>query len=325
MKYLITGITGFLGPHLAKILINNNDEVYGLIRINMGRENDIRDILDDEIFSKIKFVYADLCNYRMLKKIFEDNIFDGVFHLAAQTHPPTSFTDTIGTWECNVMGSINLITIIKDLQPLLKFIFCSTVEVYGNTGIDGKKLKEDDILLPANPYGASKAAIDLYLQERINNKQMNIVIIRPFCFTGPRRGYNFSISSDAYQIAKIIKGKQEKILRVGNLDTIRAVTDVRDIANAFNKIMKSDKTSGKIINVCGGKPLKMRYYTEKLIELSGINDITIKIDEKLWRPIDIYFQDGNNELCKDLINWEPIYTIDETLKDLLNYWLKKIS
>jgi len=325
MKYLITGITGFLGPHLAKILIENNDEVYGLVRINMGRENDIRDILSDEIFSKIKFVYADLCNYRILRKIFEDNIFDGVFHLAAQTHPPTSFTDTIGTWEWNVMGSINLITCIKDLQPSLKFIFCSTVEVYGNTGIDGQKLKETDKLLPANPYGASKAAIDLYLQERINNKQMNVVIVRPFCFTGPRRGYNFSISSDAYQIAKIIKNKQDKILRIGNLDTVRAVTDVRDIANAFFLIMKSDKTNGRIINVCGGEPLKMRYYTEKLIELSKINNIKMEIDEKLWRPIDIYYQDGDNQLCKDLVDWKPKYNIDETLKDLLDYWLNKIN
>lgn len=325
MKYLITGITGFLGPHLAKKIIENGDEVYGLVRINMGRENDIRDILNDEIYSKIKFVYSDLCNYRTLRKIFEDYKFDGVFHLAAQTHPPTSFTDPIGTWEWNVMGSINLITCIKDLQPELKFIFCSTVEVYGNTGINGEKLKETDKILPANPYGASKAAIDMYLQERIINKQMNIVIIRPFCFTGPRRGYNFSISSDAYQIAKIMKSKQEKILKIGNLDTIRAVTDVRDIANAFYLIMKSDKTNGKIINVCGGKPLKMRYYTEKLIELSNIKDIQMEIDEKLWRPIDIQYQDGDNSLCKELINWEPEYDIDRTLKDLLDYWLKKIN
>jgi len=325
MKYLITGITGFLGPHLAKKIIENGDEVYGLVRINMGRENDIRDILNDEIYSKIKFVYSDLCNYRTLRKIFEDYKFDGVFHLAAQTHPPTSFTDPIGTWEWNVMGSINLITCIKDLQPELKFIFCSTVEVYGNTGINGEKLKETDKILPANPYGASKAAIDMYLQERISNKQMNVVIIRPFCFTGPRRGYNFSISSDAYQIAKIMKGKQEKILKIGNLDTIRAVTDVRDIANAFYLIMKSDKTNGKIINVCGGKPLKMRYYTEKLIELSNIKDIQMEIDEKLWRPIDIQYQDGDNSLCKQLINWEPEYDIEQTLKDLLDYWLKKIN
>ena len=89
--------------------------------------------------------------------------------------------------------------------------------------------------------------------------------------------------------------------------------------------MKNDKTNGQIINVCGGEPLKMRYYTEKLIELSKINDIKMEIDEKLWRPIDIYYQDGDNQLCKDLVDWKPKYKIDETLEDLLNYWLNKIN
>jgi len=106
MKYLITGITGFLGPHLANKLVNEGHEVYGLVRINMGRENDLRDIIPEDVFSKLKFVYADLCNFRKLLAIFKEEKFDGVFHLAAQTHPPTSFTDPIGTWEWNVMGSV---------------------------------------------------------------------------------------------------------------------------------------------------------------------------------------------------------------------------
>lgn len=165
MRYLITGITGFLGPHLANKLVKEGHQVYGLVRINMGRENDIRDIVPDEIFSKLKFVYADLSNFRKLDAIFREIKFDGVFHLAAQTHPPTSFTDPIGTWEWNVMGSVYLMTAMMDHQPKCKFVFCSTVEVYGNEGMDGRKLKEEDKFLPANPYGASKAAIDLYIQE----------------------------------------------------------------------------------------------------------------------------------------------------------------
>ena len=88
--------------------------------------------------------------------------------------------------------------------------------------------------------------------------------------------------------------------------------------------MKSDNTTGKIINVCGGVTLKMRYYTEKLIELSGIDDIKMEIDQKLWRSIDIYYQDGDNQLCKDLINLEPVYTIDETLKRFIRLLVKKI-
>ena len=323
MRYLITGITGFLGPHLANKLIQDGHEVYGLVRINMGRENDIRDIVPDENFSKIKFVFGDLCNFRALDAIFKATAFDGVFHLAAQTHPPTSFTDPIGTWEWNVSGSVNLMTALSDNQPDCKILFCSTVEVYGNEGIDGRKIKEDNVLLPANPYGASKAAIDMYIQERMKNKQMKAVIVRPFCFTGPRRGSSFSISSDAVQIARMMKGKQEKILKIGNLDTIRAVTDVRDIANAFSLIMYGD-TCGQIYNVCGGAPLKMREYTETLIRLSGLEGVDLIIEPKFWRPIDIQYQDGDSTKIQNDLGWKPTIPIEQTMQDLLNYWLDKI-
>jgi GDP-4-dehydro-6-deoxy-D-mannose reductase len=323
MRYLITGITGFLGPHLANKLIQDGHEVYGLVRINMGRENDIRDIVPDENFSKIKFVFGDLCNFRALNAIFKEHTFDGVFHLAAQTHPPTSFTDPIGTWEWNVSGSVALMTALSDNQPDCKLVFCSTVEVYGNEGIDGRKIKEDNTLLPANPYGASKAAIDMYIQERMKNKQMNAVIVRPFCFTGPRRGSSFSISSDAVQIARMMKGKQDKILKIGNLDTIRAVTDVRDIANAFSLIMYGD-TCGQIYNVCGGHSLKMREYTETLLHLSGLQGVEQVIEPKFWRPIDIQCQDGDSSKIQRELGWKPTIPIEQTMQDLLNYWLDKI-
>jgi GDP-4-dehydro-6-deoxy-D-mannose reductase len=254
-----------------------------------------------------------------MNAIFKSQTFDGVFHLAAQTHPPTSFTDPISTWEWNVMGTIHLMTAMNDHQPACKFLFCSTVEVYGNEGIDERKLKEDDRLFPANPYGASKAAIDLYIQERMK------VIVRPFCFTGPRRGYKFSISSDAIQIARMMLGKQEKVLRIGNLDTSRAVTDVRDIANAFYMIMIHPDTSGKVYNVCGGEPHKMRYFTETLIKHSGLDDVKMEIDQKLWRPIDIMYQDGDPTKIMTELGWKPEYTIETTLKDLLDYWVKKLA
>ena len=224
MKYLITGITGFAGPHLANLLIENGHEVYGLIRNSNGRETDILDVVPERNFSKITFLYSDLTNFRTLNQIFKTYRFDGVFHLAAQSHPPTSFIDPIGTWEDNVTGSMNLIQAIQDNQGLdCKLLFCSTSEVYGNTGVDKHKIKTTDVILPANPYGASKAAIDLYLQERFISTQLRGVITRAFSHTGPRRGKTFSISSDAYQIAKIMKGMQSKELFVGNLRSVRVV------------------------------------------------------------------------------------------------------
>ena len=117
MKFLITGITGFAGPNMANLLIAEGHEVFGLVRHSNGRETDILDIVPQDNFEKIKFVRADLTNFRSLQQVFRENKFDGVFHLAAQSHPPTSFKDPIGTMQENVIGSANLIQCIEDLQP----------------------------------------------------------------------------------------------------------------------------------------------------------------------------------------------------------------
>lgn len=326
MKVLITGITGFLGPHLAIKLIQNGHEVYGLLRGTRGSEQEIKDLLTVEEFNKITFLYGDIIHYRTIDNLFKEHSFDVVYHLAAQTHPPTSFKDPIGTWEINVTGSINIITCIQDHQPNCHFVFCSTVEVYGNEGIDGRKISEDNVILPANPYGASKCAIDLYICERMKNKQMKATVVRPFCFTGPRRGARFSIASDAVQIANMMLGKQEKVLQIGNLDTVRAVTDVRDIANAFYLVGVNDEISnGKVYNVCGGNPLKMREYTNMLLEFSKLDNVEMVINNNMWRPIDIQYQDGDATLIKAELGWEPQFNIRDTIRDLLVFWYNKLK
>lgn len=324
MKFLITGITGFAGPHLANLLHENGHEIYGLVRCSNGRENDIRDIVKENVYKDIKFLYCDLRNLRLLNEIFKNNKFDGVFHLAAQSHPPTSFIDPVGTFDDNVNGSLNLIQAITDNQPECKLMFCSTSEVYGNVGIDGRKIKINDTLLPANPYGASKAAIDLYLQERITNNKITGYITRAFSHTGPRRGKSFSISSDAFQVAKMMKGLQDKKLLIGNLESIRVVIDVRDTVNAYYLAMLSKNTS-MVYNVCGDTPRKMSFFTDKLIEISGLKDVRQEISPNLYRPIDIHYQHGDSsELINDT-GWECKIKIEQTLGDLLKYWYDKIS
>ena len=325
MRFLITGITGFAGPHLANLLIENGHEVHGLVRHTNARENDIRDVISESNFRNIEFHYSDLNNYNGLRRIFESRRFDGVFHLAAQSHPPTSFVDPIATFNDNIMGSATLIQVLSDVNPECNLMFCSTSEVYGNQGKDGDIIHWDSKLTPSNPYGVSKASIDLYMQERINNGFIRGFITRAFSHTGPRRGMNFSISSDAIQIAKMTKGLQEKVLRVGNLESVRVVIDVRDTVNAYYLAMISPNVNGQIFNVCGQSPHRMSYFTEKLIELSGLKDVKLKIDESLYRPIDIHYQNGDSSNLTQLTKWEPVIPIEKTLEDLLDYWVKKIS
>ena len=324
MKFLITGITGFAGPHLANLLHSKSHEVYGLIRHSNGRHTDILDVVPDSVFKDIKFLQADLLNYRTLNNVIGQQQLDGVFHLAAQSHPPTSFTDPLGTMETNVMGSANLIQAIEDTQENCKMMFCSTSEVYGNLGEEGKEIHWESKLFPANPYGASKAATDLYMQERIESGKLKGFITRAFSHTGPRRGINFSISSDAYQIARMMKGYQDKTLLVGNLDSIRVVIDVRDCVNAYYMLMMKEESNGGIYNVCGDIPYKMRHFSDLLVEVSGLKDVEYKIHEPFWRPIDIHYQNGNSTNLRELTGWQPTIPNETTMKDLLNYWVNKI-
>ncbi len=324
-KYLITGITGFAGAHMVNLLHKEGHEVYGLVRRTNGMESDIRDVVTDDAYEAITFVYADLTNYRSLRTVFETYQFDGVFHLAAQSHPPTSFRDPIGTMETNVMGSANLIQVIQDHQEACKLMFCSTSEVYGNVGQDGRKIHWEDQIVPSNPYGASKAATDVYLQERMNNGFIKGFITRAFSHTGPRRGRIFSISSDAYQIARMMKGFQEPVLKIGNLSTTRVVMDVRDTVRAYYLAMIHPEVNNHVFNICGDTPRKMQYFTDKLIELSGLDHVEQKIHEPFWRPHEIYYQHGDSTNLVELTGFKEEYDIDTTLGDLLKYWYDKIS
>ena len=325
MKFLITGITGFAGPHLANLLHKEGHEIFGLIRRTNGMESDIHDVVPDDVYESLTFVYGDLTNYRSLRTVFEKEQFDGVFHLAAQSHPPTSFIDPIGTMDTNVMGSANLIQVIQDHQDNCKLMFCSTSEVYGNVGQDGRKIHWEDTILPANPYGASKAATDVYLQERMQNGFIKGFITRAFSHTGPRRGRIFSISSDAYQIARMMKGLQEPILKIGNLNTTRVVMDVRDTVRAYYLAMIHPDVTNHVFNICGDTPRKMQFFTDKLIELSGLKNVEQRIHEPFWRPHEIYYQHGDSTNHSELTEFKEEYDIETTLNDLLMYWVEKFN
>lgn len=323
MKYLVTGITGFVGPNLAQLLLREGHEVHGIVRTANGRELDLLDMLTPMELDSIVFHYLDLKHFCSVDKLIKIERFDGIFHLAAQSHPPTSFKNPILTWDENVTGTVNIITALEGSHT--RMMFCSTSEVYGDTGKDVSILNIDTPIQPINPYGASKAAMDLYMQERTRNGFLDGFITRAFSHTGPRRGKIFSISSDAYQIALIEKGFQEPILKVGNLKTERVVMDVRDTVKAYYLLMKDPRSNKGVYNVCGHGVHPMQYYTDLLIKYSTLDFIKQVIHKPFYREIDIQVQIGDDKELRELTGWIPLIPIEETMLDLLNYWRKKIS
>lgn len=333
MKYLVTGISGHACPHLVKLLLKEGHEVHALIRSSNGREYDLLDVMTEKELASIVFHYGNLLSYSSIENVFKKEIFDGIFHLGAQSHPPTSFIDPILTMKTNVNGTIYLVEAIKKYNPNCVFMNCSTSEVYGDICKITGQLTENMPLIPNNPYGWSKMCAEKYVAERCHNGFLKGFSTRSFSHLAPRRGKNFSISWDAYHLAEMALGLTDnRILPVGNLKTKRIVIDARDCIKAYYLLMQKfhetdgQKINGESFNICGNIELvkEMEFFTDKLIEISGLVGVEKKINPKVYREIDIEIQVGITEKLHSVIEWQPKIPIEQTLADVYLYWLKKL-
>jgi len=325
MRYLITGITGFTGPHMAKRLLAGGHEVYGLYRSPTGNQNDISDILGEEA-EKVTFIHGDFLDKASIDKVFIENKFDGVFHLGAASWIPLAFSHPRLTFKTNALGTINICDAILKFNPECRLMNCSSSEVYGIHS-EETRISETIVPVPQNPYAVAKLTADWYLLERARNVGLSVFITRAFSHTGPRRGKMFSISSDAIQIARIIKGKQEPIIKVGNMSSKRVVMDVRDVVDVYYKLMqqleKGKIKNGEIFNISGNDLYTMQFYLDKMLQLFNVKAETV-IEQKFYRKIDIPVQHPDSTKVRKLLDWAPTIPIETTLKDLVNYWLEKI-
>lgn len=315
MRFLITGINGFVGPHLARMLKAQGHIPYGMS--HTGCESEEYEILS-----------GDLRDQYEIDSIFQEYEFDGVFHLGSRTHPPTSFQEPVSYFETNAMGAVYLVEAIKKFQPNIMLMNCSTCEVYG-IHPEGTHINENTPTLASNPYSVAKLAADLYIHERCQNGLLRSFTTRAFSHTGPGRPKNYSISSDAFQIAKILKGKQKPVIDVGNLTSKRVVMDVRDVAAIYAELMAvymnhpDDMPFGEVFNIGGDDLFDMKYYLDMMLTLFSL-DAELRVSDKLYRKHDIPVQRPDSTKVRSLLGWHPKYNIDNTLYDLVNYWLERV-
>jgi GDPmannose 4,6-dehydratase len=324
MRFLITGTTGFVAPHLINLLHREGHTAVAMYRNGTGNHLSIEDIVTD--IDRVQFIPGDLLSADSIAKVFQCDEYDGVFHLAAQSHPPTSFTDPALTFETNAVGTMRLVNTMMYYQPHTPLLNCSTSEVYGIC--PEEPINESMPLAPINPYGVSKAAADMYIHERSRNTGLNALNTRAFSHTGPRRGKIFSIASDAYQIARIIRGVQDPVIRVGNLESRRVVMDVRDCVEAYYKLMRRMKRGligrGESYNVGGDDLHSMRFFLDMMLEQRGLKDnVELEVSPLLYRKIDIPVQYPDSTLVRETTDWMPTIPIEETLYDLVEYFLEK--
>jgi len=323
-KVLITGITGFVGSHLADYILDVLDEdidIFGLIRWRSPLDN-IKDIA-----SRIYLELGDLEDMGSLIRVLEETMPDVIFHLAAQSYVTASFLTPIATLLPNIVGTCNLLEAVRILRerdgydPVIHV--CSSSEVYGQVEEANIPITEDCPFKPASPYAVSKVGEDMLAYQYFKSWGIQTIRTRAFTHTGPRRGEVFVVSTFAKQIAEIEKGLRPEVVEVGNLDSIRTFMDVRDIVKAYWQLVKICPV-GEVYNIGGKETMTVGAMLEKLIWLSTNERIGIETNSDRLRPSDVTLQIPSVEKFHKATGWRPEIPFDETLKDILNYWRVRV-
>lgn len=318
-RILITGITGFVGSHLAEYILNLDEghEVYGICRWRSPKDN------LEKIYNKIDLLEADLCDLSALIRQLKTIKPDFIFHLAAQSFVLTSFNSPLQTLWSNVIGTTNLLEAVRILEMNPIIHVCSSSEVYGQVSKADVPIKETCPFRPASPYAVSKVAEDMLALQYWLSYKIRTIRTRMFTHTGPRRGDVFAMSFFAKQIAAAELGLREPVVYVGNLKSVRTFCDVRDAVRAY-WIMVNRCKSGEVYNIGGNRTMTVGEALDILLPFSKMK-FEIKVDPKLIRPSDVTLQIPCIDKFKNETGWEPEIPLEKTLMDLLNYWREELS
>lgn len=309
-KILITGATGFVGRHLAEALRGAEYAVCGT------------SYPEHPLASEKAVFYLDLRSERDVHGTIKMVEPRWVFHLAAVSNVRQSWEKRRETMETNLLGTFFLFEAVKKFAPEARILFVSSSDVYGfSSGEEGsgkKTFSEDDPFHVTSPYAFSKVGGELMAGFYSRVENLDVVIARPFPHTGPGQSAQFVCSDWARQIIQIERGNAEPVLRVGNIDIWRDFCDVRDTVRAYILLMKKGRR-GEAYNICRGEGISLRKILETYLSLTT-KAVTIEQDPARLRKIDIPYLVGDNRKLMAETSWQPQIELEQTLRDLLDYW-----
>jgi GDP-4-dehydro-6-deoxy-D-mannose reductase len=247
---------------------------------------------------------------------------DRVFHLAAQSFVPTSWTAPAATLHNNIVSQVNLFEAIREarLDPVVHVAGSS--EEYGLVYPHEAPIKESNPLRPLSPYAVSKVTQETLAIQYFRSYSLRCVVTRGFNHTGPRRGQVFATSSFAKQIAEIEAGQHEPVLQVGDLDSERDWTDTRDMVRAYWLATERGEP-GEVYNVGRGTRMRVGDMLDILLSHARV-PITKEQDPSRMRPSDVRLLWANVDKFKAATSWEPTIPFEQTMADLLGYWRERV-
>jgi len=310
---LITGINGSGASYLADYIKDKKKiKIYGTHRKNNILKE--KNIINLKKKKNIFFIKCNLNSYSSVKKILSKRKFAYIFHIASNADVKKSFYSPRKIIEGNNSCTLNILEASRELSLKSKIIICSTSEVYGEVQKKFQPINENAQISPLNPYAVSKTFQDLLSQVYFKAFKLNIIITRMFTYINPRRT-NLVATAFAKQIVEIEKGKR-KIVRHGNLNSVRALLDIRDAMNAYWLAAVKGKP-GEIYNIGSIDRISIK---DLLLSLCSKckKKIILKKDDKLLRPTDIKLQIPSSKKFKKHTGWKQKFNKNEAIQKLLD-------
>ena len=313
MRVLITGATGFAGRHLTSYYARLGREVHALVR--PGREGAVAEGATAHPL--------DLRDADALAGLLRDLAPDAVAHLAGASSVGASFGDPLGTWDVNLGGTLALLEALRAAAPRTPALIVSSGEIHGRVAPEELPVGPETPLRPLSPYGASKAAADLAAGQYRAAYAIPALRVRAFNHVGPGQDPRFVLPNVARQIAQAEhEGRDRVEVRVGNLDTRRDFTDVRDMVRAYALILERGDPDAVYL-ACSGRSRPVRDLVEGLAPLARI-PVTFASHAGLRRAgeqPDLY---GSPARLRDDTGWMPEIPIETTLTDTLDWWRERV-
>lgn len=319
-RVLITGITGFVGSHMADLLIGRDDvELYGTKRWNLSRLRNIRHLLDDPRLTMIDCDITDPVSVNNLIKIARP---DKIFHFAAESFVSPSWLHPSHYMDVNYKGTVNIMDACRTAGINPRMLIAGSPEEFGDIKPEELPITETTVLRPVNTYAVTKVAQDLISYVYFRSYGTNVIRTRAFNHEGPRRDNVFGLAWYAYQIARIEAGKQKPVLETGDTSDRRNFTHVKDMVEAYDLAMKKG-VPGELYLIGSDEEDHICTFKEgldRMLALSSVKNIEIKVNPKYIRPTKLPFLIGDTKKFRDLTGWKPKISVDELLVDILGYW-----